>query len=97
MKLFVYGSLLDPYIRKAVIGREVEGVSTSINDYIVGEHSMLPYPTLVAFSGGNVHGRVLDITNEELKKVDRYETTNYNRIKVKLDNGELVYTYIDST
>lgn len=97
--LFVYGSLLNPAVQEKVFGRIEEGV-----DDILEHHKTIPafvegqqYSTAIPDMDHNVHGKVLSLTDEELKKIDLYEEPEYRRKKVTLKSGTeaWLYTYRD--
>ena len=85
MNIFVYGTLLD------------DTVSTEdvLEDYIIDTHSVLTsYPTIVPLDKGFVNGMYFDVNEEDIKKLDRYESEYYKKIDIKLKSGtkSLVYT-----
>lgn len=94
--VFVYGSLLNPTVRQMVIGREVPAKADSLSDYIQVSHSLLPYPSIDK-AKGFVRGITFEVSDEELKKLDRYETSHYKRIEVKLKSGTNAICYTDSS
>ena len=96
MNVFTYGSLLDDSIRKSVLGKSIDGNIDTLRGYIVKDHSVLPYPTIMPLKDGTVHGKVFDVTNEDLERLDRYETQYYTKINVLLDSGKESLVYIDS-
>lgn len=97
--LFVYGSLLDRQVQEQVIGRYDEG-----QDGTLDEHKKIPafvegqqYSTVIPDKTSQVRGKVLSLTEQELKKIDLYEEPEYSRRKIKIRGGTLVwiYTYQD--
>ena len=96
-KLFVYGTLMESNVQKKVIGRIIEGEKDSLIGYkkssiqIEGEI----YPIIEKSKNRNdiIFGKVLLVTNEELKELDKYETDAYRRIKVVLVSGEDSWVY----
>lgn len=93
--LFVYGTLKDPKVQKEVIGREVEAKEDILKGYSKGEIIIEGkiYPILVKGTG-EISGLVLQVTNEELKKLDEYETAAYRRIEEKLKSGITAWVYV---
>ncbi len=95
IKLFVYGTLLDPQIQINVFSRQIEG----FNDNLIGYRKIHRrfndgiYPDLIEDNKSVVNGIVLQITDEDLKKCDLYEGEEYKRMKVKLESGELADVY----
>lgn len=54
---------------------------------------------IVAYTGNSTHyveGTVFDITEEELKRADSYEVSEYKRIKVKLSSGVSAWVYVNA-
>ncbi len=94
--LFVYGTLKDPQSRKQVLGRVVTGTPDALQGYgmtqieIGGE----VYPALEPKARNIINGLVLQITDEELKKADDYETSAYKRNKVVLKSGTKAWVYL---
>ncbi|MEY7851253.1 gamma-glutamylcyclotransferase [Natrarchaeobius sp. A-rgal3] len=88
MYVFVYGTLTDPERVEAVLGDEryeFDGTAT-----LEGLHRVEGrYPTLAP--GGSVDGRLLEVDNVGLERLDRYEgvdTGLYVRVGVPLADGE---------
>lgn len=96
--LFVYGLLKKPEIQKEVIGRIIKGLDDSIKGYkkstieINGEI----FPILIKSNSPRdfIFGKVLEVSEEELKKIDEYETDAYKRKKVILLSGKEVWVYV---
>ena len=92
--LFVYGTLRDPRVQRKAMGRSVKGVPGVLVGYrktrvkIEGEF----YP-IIKKSKGSVNGLVLSVTKKELKLLDDWESENYERRKVRLRSGKLVWVY----
>lgn len=95
MKLFVYGTLLIPAIQRSVFGRTISGSPAILEGYTKGvrQFSDGTYPDLSPDESSHVDGMILDITENELFRCDKYEGDEYARITVKLQNGEEVYVY----
>ena len=95
MNIFVYGTLLDDTVRGRVLGKDVKGTEDVLEDYIIDTHSVLTsYPTIVPLDKGFVNGMYFDVNEEDIKKLDRYESEYYKKIDIKLKSGtkSLVYT-----
>ncbi len=95
--LFVYGTLQDPDVQRRVIGREIEGAPDVLDDYFKSEIVMSDgtFPIIVPEAGKSVAGKVLDVTPEELARMDIYETTAYRRIRVGLRSGRETWVYAE--
>jgi len=95
-KLLIYGTLMKPEIQKEVIGRAIKGVPDSLGGYkkskieIDGEI----YPVIIPGKNGKIDGMVIEITDEELQKIDEYETEFYKREIVTLASGVSAWTYL---
>jgi gamma-glutamylcyclotransferase (GGCT)/AIG2-like uncharacterized protein YtfP len=96
--LFAYGTLLDPDVQLAVIGRRLNGEPDSLTKYRLS--SLLDgsaYPNIVGDPSGRVEGRVLEITIEELDRMDDYEGDLYIRERIALDSGRYAWVYIGTS
>ncbi len=97
-QLFVYGKLRDKSIRCKITGRKIEPLKTGfLNGYALssiqfdGEEYPIVFEdpkTTVA-----IEGEVIEVTPNELNLIDKYEGTNYRRIKVMLKDGSVVWVY----
>lgn len=94
--IFVYGTLLDDTVRGRVLGKNIKGKSDILEDYIIDTHSVLTsYPTLVRKVNGVVNGKYFDVDENDIKKLDRYESDYYKKIEVKLKSGVDSLAYIE--
>ena len=94
--MFVYGSLLDPKLRLNVLGRDIEGKSDILEDYIVDTHSVLTaYPTIIKLEGGFVNGKIFKVNESDIENLDRYESHYYKKIEVTLKSGVMSLVYIE--
>ena len=93
--VFVYGSLRDSRVQKAVIGRKITGE----NDFIDGHRvenakiSIFCFPMIIPDDSCSVEGLVLKLTGEELSKVDDFENDHYIRKRLKLRSGREAWVY----
>jgi gamma-glutamylcyclotransferase (GGCT)/AIG2-like uncharacterized protein YtfP len=95
MNIFVYGTLLDDSIRGRVLGKDIKGKEDTLENYMLDTHSVLTsYPTIIHCFREFVNGMYFDVDEEDIKKLDRYESEYYKKIEVKLKSGtkSLVYT-----
>ena len=96
--LFIYGNLKKPEIQKKVFGRVAESSEDSLKGYkksqieIEGEI----FPILINSKNpwDFVVGSVIEVTGDELKKIDRYEGEEYKRKKVILSSGKESWVYV---
>lgn len=96
MLVFVYGTLTDPDQIASLLGDgpgkyEFVGQAT-----LEGLHRVDGrYPTLVP--GGRVEGRLLDVNDPALERLDRYEGVDrelYVRVQIPLSDGHSVWVYV---
>ncbi len=93
--LFVYGTLKDPEVQKKVIGRVAESQNGSIDGYAKSKIVLkgITYSILVKGTE-EIEGVVLQVTEEELKKLDVFETKAYRRVMDKLRSGASAWVYV---
>ncbi|HUN08795.1 MAG TPA: gamma-glutamylcyclotransferase [Aggregatilineales bacterium] len=95
-RLFVYGTLRDPLVQIRVIGRTATGSIDFLDGYQRGTIKLgeREYPILDAAASDNyVEGLVLEVSTDELQRLDIYETSAYRRIRVSLRSGGEAWTY----
>ena len=93
--VFAYGTLLLPGVQETVIGRQIEGKpdrlaghrKSSVRD---GDTS---YPNIVSAEGEHVDGYILEVSQDELARMDMYEGGIYTRLKVTLESGMEAWVY----
>lgn len=93
--LFAYGTLLDPHVQRAVIGRAVPGERDALTGFrktSLQDGADL-FPDLAPDTGAHVNGRVLEISEAELALIDRYEGDLYRRQRVQLASGRETWVY----
>ncbi len=98
MMVFTYGTLMDEKIRFEVLGRKIPGIPGTVDGYdgskaIIIENES--YPAAEKNSDCSIKGLVFEITNEELEKLDIYETDAYKREEVELTNGIKAWIYLN--
>lgn len=93
--LFVYGTLLKPSVQEMVFGRTTPGHPDKLAGYKKHQIQLGQnvYPIIKPAAGGTVEGAVLTVTPMELKLIDRYEGSVYQRQKVKLVSGQHAWVY----
>ncbi len=94
-KLFVYGTLLDTEVQRAVFGREAHSEPAILKGFLRSEVGIgnRTYPILLESTDHDVEGIVLTITPYELEKIDNYETSAYRRVRAKTNRGIEVWVY----
>jgi gamma-glutamylcyclotransferase (GGCT)/AIG2-like uncharacterized protein YtfP len=94
--IFVYGTLRDSLVQIRVIGRTATGSSDFLDGYQRGTIKLgeREFPILdVAASDSHVEGLLLEVSEDELRRLDIYETSAYRRISVTLRSGVEAWTY----
>ena len=77
--VFVYGTLTDPYVRRMVIGEDVDDpeYGVPLDGYVVlNDHANrlgTKFPRLAPHDDGIVYGAVLKVDERQLASLDRYE------------------------
>lgn len=105
--LFSYGTLQRDDVQLQLFGRLVRGVKDILNGYKIAsieitDESFLAtgadkfQKTLIQSKDDFIEGTVLEITNEELLIVDKYEPVNYQRVKVNLNSNKVAWIYVAS-
>jgi gamma-glutamylcyclotransferase (GGCT)/AIG2-like uncharacterized protein YtfP len=101
MKLFVYGTLIEPMIQSSVFGRRIEPIPAKLHGFeLLDVHPIgAPYKTIRKKDKDTANGWILDIEETDLPRLDYYEAAPrlYVRKEVQADlNGEPVdcFTYI---
>ena len=97
MMLFVYGTLAADEARKDILDRDVPGIQATLDGYdgskmvtIDSEH----YPAAEKNIECSIQGLLIELTREELEKLDFYETDAYKRKEVELTNGIKAWIYL---
>jgi len=94
--LFVYGSLLKKAQRYSILGKNVVCDEDILSDYWKMPHPYFQiYPTIRPKSGEFVVGKTFKVTNDDLEKLDAYETSAYSKIEVVLKSGRKALAYTD--
>jgi len=88
--LFVYSTLLDSDLVKKIIGRKPTETKDTLVNYRIKEEK--GYAWLEWHKGSFVHGKVLELTREEMDKTDDWES-KYKRTPFKLDSGMSAWAY----
>jgi gamma-glutamylcyclotransferase (GGCT)/AIG2-like uncharacterized protein YtfP len=93
--LFVYGTLLQASVQEQVIGRAIATEPDTLAGFTrhATVFGLQAYPIISPQADDAVEGCTLEITPEELQRVDRYETSNYQRVQVQLSSGRLAWVY----
>ncbi len=94
-KLFVYGTLQIGLVQERVFGRRVSGTPDQLDGYSKSQIKLGDgtFFIIVEQEGDSVSGLVIEVTPEELTRIDRYETKAYRRVRVALQSGESAWVY----
>jgi len=105
--LFSYGTLRQDNVQMASFGRLLTGrpdalhgyttIMTEITDPNVAATSGLKFHPMVVHTGNpadEVPGTLFSVTEAELAAADKYEVSDYKRIKVVLKSGESAWVYV---
>lgn len=98
--LFVYGTLKDRETQQAVVGRRLSGRPGRLRGFRMKSlrEGQTVYP-IIEESAGDVDsdvidGLVLEVSSEDLKRLDVYEGQSYRRGRVALESGEECWVYM---
>ena len=97
MNLFVYGTLTTDGTLKNVIGRDVPGMPVTLDGYVSKAITIENefYPAAEKNTECSIQGLLVEITPEELEKLDAWETDAYRRKEVELTNGIKAWIYLN--
>lgn len=93
--VFAYGTLLLSGVQESVIGRRISGKP----DRLAGHRKSTvrdgdtSYPNIVSAENEHVEGFILEVSQEELARMDMYEGSIYTRLKVTLVSGTEAWVY----
>ena len=95
--VFAYGTLLDEEIRNSILGYETPAGKTQLRGFRKSSITLsgITYPAIIKDSGGTqtIDGAYFSIREKDLVLIDQYESSNYSRIRVKLENGIDAWVY----
>jgi gamma-glutamylcyclotransferase (GGCT)/AIG2-like uncharacterized protein YtfP len=89
-EVFVYGTLRYRPVRRLAMGAVGDTRPATLSGYARTRLDLEPAP------GGRVHGLVIDVTPDELRRLDRYERLGirYDRVRLRLDDGTPAWVYV---
>lgn len=101
IKIFCYGTLQDPEVQKKLLGKELKGKISSIDNYIVVRDYIdtsdnIEYPRIIPFNKGCVYGTIYEFNEDELRILDDYETNIYIKKEVELNCKTKCFIYFPS-
>ena len=98
MNLFVYGTLATGETLKNILGRDVPGMPDTLEGYDGSKTITIEnesYPAAEKNTECSIQGLLVEITPEELEKLDAWETDAYRRKEVELTNGIKAWIYLN--
>ena len=106
--LFSYGTLQQPHVQMANLGRLLTGApdtlvgyrvdSVEITDPLVLAQSGTAFHPILRYSGDEtdtVIGTAFAVTCVEIEQADRYEVKDYQRVAVTLHSGTRAWVYVE--
>ncbi|MEL1263502.1 gamma-glutamylcyclotransferase family protein [Pseudoxanthomonas putridarboris] len=109
IRLFSYGTLQLESVQLASFGRRLDGEPDTMPGYVCTMVEITD-PDVLATSGQRFHpivqrsddanaevqGMVFRISAEELAAADRYEVSDYQRVRVRLKSGLDAWVYVQA-
>lgn len=94
--VFIYGTLREPAVQQEVFGRSLDSRSDHLDGYGLSQITVegRNYPDLVVEEDAAVKGDVVELTDDDLRRADEYETSAYDRHAFVLASGTVAYAYI---
>lgn len=86
-QLFVYGTLLAPELRRALLGRTLDGTPAELPGYACFRVRHAPYPAITPAADATTAGELVGgLSHADLEKLDAYESSLYRRCVVTARN-----------
>jgi gamma-glutamylcyclotransferase (GGCT)/AIG2-like uncharacterized protein YtfP len=98
MMLFVYGTLATGETLKNILSRDVLGIPATLDGYDGSKMVTIEnesYPAAEKNIECSIRGLLIELTPEELEKLDVYETDAYKRKEVELIDGKKAWVYLN--
>ncbi len=94
-QLFIYGSLRDRQVQQKVFGRTTSGQPDELTGYKKYQVNLggIVYPIIKPEAKSTVTGELITLSRAELKMIDHYEGSAYQRKKVTLVSGRQAWVY----
>lgn len=93
--LFVYGTLQSAKIQQVLLGRTLDMQPATLPDYHKNTDGM--YPVAHPQAGSSIDGQVLQVSADELTRLDHYEGAAYERVRVTLADDSEAWVYRGAT
>ncbi|WP_030160564.1 gamma-glutamylcyclotransferase family protein [Glycomyces sp. NRRL B-16210] len=108
--VFSYGTLQLPQVQRARFGRELPGAPDALPGFRL-DTLRITDPAVIADPGSSEHpvavhtgddadeipGRVLTLTDAELRAADDYEVEDYRRVEMVLRSGAKAWVYVEGS
>jgi gamma-glutamylcyclotransferase (GGCT)/AIG2-like uncharacterized protein YtfP len=95
--VFAYGTLLDKKMQQEILGRNPKTYPAFLSKFRLESITIdgQKYPIIIEDFSANelIKGEYFKVDEDDLKKLDAYETDAYRRVQVLLENGLLVWVY----
>lgn len=93
--IFVYGTLRDPKVQNELIGRTLDMRDATLQGFKLSTITLsgISYPIAYPRTSHQISGKIINVSNSELKILDTYEGDEYKRSKVKTTCGTEVFIY----
>lgn len=97
--LFVYGTLLAPELRHALLGRPIESTPAELDGYACYGVRQAPYPAITPVAGACTRGELIgNLSVSEFDILDDYESAMYQRqvvtVRDAASNDTAAFTYV---
>jgi len=96
--IFVYGTLRLKSLRRELLGHETLSLPGRLNGFSTGSVILdgIEYPIITENpdSKETINGEYFAVDEQDLEKIDAYESYAYRRNKVELENGIVAWVYI---
>lgn len=95
VSLFVYGTLINDEVVKAVTGKTFSKTPASLAGYFVARLDNLKCPGLVIKPGSIANGYILEkVDQQSLRLIDEWEDSGYKLTQIITDGGVKCNTYL---
>ena len=98
MMVFVYGTLTSDETLKNIIGRCPTSIPATLDGYDGSKMITIEnesYPAAEKNTECSIQGLLIEVTSEELERLDAWETDAYTRKEVELTNGKKAWVYLN--
>ena len=96
-KVFAYGTLRYPDVRKKLLGHDPVHRSSSLKGFRMGTITLdgVVYPIIAEdlLSDETIEGVYFQVNDDDLQKLDEYESDAYKRKLVELEDKVIAWVY----